>query len=305
MAQGKERSRLTSDSTMRETGEWQTIICAAGNRPLMDAVMSETEATPAGAVRVYEFEIPDNPQPNDPVATTIIAQTETNHGHAGRVYARWLAENYSTAEKVIQAAMQGFTDDLKAQRDERLYVAGMSCIYAGASIAQALGLVAFELPSLREFLCATFRELRTAREETVLVTAAGGYDLHQILGNFVTEHAARKIVTNYFANTGHGRAPTVRLSPALNAQGPVIHISEIQKVMRVDRTVFVQWAHKNKLPGPNIVASMVKTWGALSGKGRYTMGGGTPFSAGDVRTIEIPLTAHGLQAYLPATNPPP
>jgi hypothetical protein len=302
MAQGKERSRLTSDSTMRETGEWQTMVCTAGNRPLMDTVISETEATSAGALRLFEYSIPSDNPPNDTGATKIIAKTDTNYGQAGRVYAKWLAMNYPTAEAVILHAMKAFTDELQARRDERLYIAGIGCIYAGASIAKSLGLVEFTLPELREFLCKTFLELRAAREQTVL-TSAAGYNLPQILGQFITDHGSQKIVTSYFTATGYGKAPLVIITPSNNGPGVVIHIGEQNQAMRIDKGAFVRWARKRNMSGLDIIGCMVKVWQAAHGA-QNILGGGTPFAAGKVTTVEIPLTHPDLQAYLPAPPAP-
>ena len=300
LAQGKERSRLSQDSILRETGEWNTIIMAAGNKPLMDTVLQETDGTAAGALRVFEYRIAAEDQPNDSGATGIIAKAETNHGHAGRVYARWLAANHDTAEKVVQAAMQGFTAELAAGREERLHIAGMACVYAGAAIAHSLGLVEFELPSLRAFLCDTFNELRAAREATLLANP-NGYDLHQHLGRFIVAFSGQKLVTSCFARSGKGK-PLVQIAPSLSGSGVVIQIGVDNKEMRLDRREFVNWARKQNLAGTDLADALVKAWGASYG--RYMLGADTPYAGGLVRTIDLPLTRPDLEDYLPTPSAP-
>lgn len=296
LSQGKGKGRLNADSSLREVGEWDTILISASNYPLMDHIVAKTDGTDAGAVRLFEFNITVPPAPDTSKAARTIAQTKHNYGHAGRLYAKWIAENYSKTDDIVCKIKDLLNKELKAEQAERFYIAGMASILAGAKIANHLKLTKFDVPGLKAFLCTEFLRMRRTRQTAVLVNSAG-YDLEQVLGSFMADGLRHKLVTQWFATAGPKKLPAdfVRWYPQ-DRNRVDMHIAQHEKILRINRAVLNEWCRKRNLPASDVIEAMGSVWGASGG--RRTMAGGTGFGGGQVYCVDVPLVVPELAGYL-------
>ncbi len=290
---GKEKGRLQQDTASREIREWQTLMVVAANRPLMDYVTSETEGTDAGALRVFEYAITVPQLKASATAANVIEQVRHNHGHAGVAYARWLAGNADRAKAVIEAIGTDLNARLDAEQSERFYLAAMSTMLAGARIATRLGIAAFDVPALEAFLIGVFRELREARVRNSLVTQQG-YDLEQLLSQFVSDNLGRRLITDRFGAQG---SPKVVVKWAPTDTKCVLQIGLDDGLMRVSRSSFLEWCRRRNLSGHDIIGAMQKAWDVVVA--RRVIGGGTHYSSGQSWIVDISIAqCPSLLAYL-------
>lgn len=295
LSQGKGKGRMNADTSLKEVGEWDTILIAASNFPLMDHIVAKTDGTDAGAVRLFEFGISRPPEPDTSHAARTIALTKTNYGVAGRTFAKWIAANSDKADKIVCLIKDQLNTELKAEQSERFYIAGMAAMLAGARIAAHIGIVRFDLDYMRDYLCLEFDRMRAARRLSVVVSAEG-YDLQQILGQFMADTLQHKLVTQWFNAPGKPRLPAdwVRWYPT-DRRRVDVHIAQEDAIMRINRGVFNTWSRKKNYAPSDIITALEHIYGAVCG--RRSIGGGTGFST-QVYCIDIPLRLPELVDYI-------
>lgn len=291
LTQGKERSRMRSDTSLRSVGTWETILVCAANKPLIDLLVAQDEGTEAGALRVFEYAITVAPLASNVRSAQTIALAKTNYGRAGEAYGRWLAANAGKAQQLVTMLGADLERALGAEQSERLYVSGMATVLAGAAIASKLGIAAFDQKALRAFLAQEFLRLRAARRRDIVVSSAG-YDLEQVLSLFMSDHARHKMVTNRFGRSG---PKTIQIKWTPQDHSVLVQVSQGDRAMRINRTTFYEWCRRRNLSGPDLVADMASQWGATTG--RWILGAGTGFGGGQIWCVEIPLTRPELAGY--------
>lgn len=295
VVQGKERGRLNSQAEAREVREWDTIFATASNRSLMDYVVSKTDGTEAGALRVFEWNIEMKMPDSDPNAPRHFAAIEDHYGNAGRVYAKFLAANFDEVDKRIYGWLDLITKDLQASQNERFHRAVMACLMTGAWAAKKLGLVDFDLAGLWAFLREQFLRMRVERERTMIV-GRNGYDLHQILAMFCADTAGKRLLTDAFASRGRTAPPRIMHAPPNLAGEVAIHASQADKILRIRRDTFYAWCRNKGLAPTELVHQFTHQWGAV--EARKSLAAGLPYSTGQMWCVDIPCTTPLLEPYL-------
>jgi len=291
--QGKERARMQADTTLREVGEWETMLVFTSNRPCQDYLLARDDGTDSGLARLLEIEMAKVATPYDPVAGQHIKLCETNYGHAGRVYLQYVATHLDEVKTRLAATMKMLSDGLKMQRDERFSVTAMACVLVGAAIARKLDLFKFDINGIYKVLTTAFLTQRDNRSTRTMVSAQGGLDIAEILNRFVYEQADYRLRTDNFGRAGASKV-TMKGVPRGNVVR--LQIAEAPRVLRVSRVAFLEWLHARNLPGSVIIKHLVEKMHAS--EYRKSLGGGTGFGGGTAHVIDVPIPAHGPLADL-------
>ncbi len=291
MSQGKEKARMGSNMQTREAGEWATLMVSCSNFGIMDHVAKITAGTEAGALRLFEYKITHPSMPQDPTATRIIAQASTNFGHAGVIYAKYLAANKDRLTQALDVQLTKIIYDTNASQSERMYSAFIACTMIGARVAKKLGLVDFNLPQIENFLYNVYYTSRKGRKKSLLVSHTG-YQTEDILSGFMSEFMSRKIITKRYTS-GNTRAD-VKWWPQ-DRHRVDIHISQDDALLRFDRELFVAYCDSKNLVGTDVVEHMCRTYNGQELKA--TLAAGTGFASGRRRVVEIPLVLPELESY--------
>jgi hypothetical protein len=296
LGQGKEKSRLNPDASLKESGTWKTILCSTGNRPLMDTVIRRRADTDAGAVRLFEFAISHPQLDLIPAAQKTISGAAAHAGCAGAVYARWLGEHAKSAAGMVESVQNDLQQCILAKQSERFFVSGMACLLVGAAVANGIGLYAFDIPGMRAFLCEAFLKLREARVLELPVNN-GVFDIGRVLADFVAAHTAARLVTNKFARPGPGGGVQVVWLPRDPRVRLAIHVArdEAVPVMRLDRAVLRQWLRSKGYSPSDTLSRMHDEWSAFTH--RAQLGSGTDFATGQTDVIDIFLNSAPLSVY--------
>lgn len=296
LGQGKDRSRLNSDTTLKVTGDWKTILITAGNQRLMDFVVQERPDTDAGALRLFEFQLEHPTLPLNTEAAQTIALAGKNAGNAGRVYAAWLAANSDLVKNLVSAMQTKIQMSLGAAQGERFFVAGIACIMVAATVATGLGLGKFDNGAMMAFLKDAFEKLRQARIKD-LPTNNGVFNIERILAEFIAEHNADRLVTNHFRRTGP-KDPTFNVvwAPRRLVGRLAVHVSISDQRMLIDKALWGKWCRNNRHSHTETFEQMELRWGARVSKGM--IGAGTEYVTGSIYRIELPLTAPELATYV-------
>jgi hypothetical protein len=297
--QGKERARLHSDTTLREVGEWETMLVFTSNRPCQDYLLARDDGTDSGMARVLEIEMAKVTTAYDPLAGQHIKLCETNYGHAGRVFAKYVATHLPEVQAKLATILKSLGTGLEMQQDERFSVTAMACTLVGAAIARKLGLFDFDLKGINDVLTRAFRTQREQRSTRTLVSADGGMDIEEIVNEFIYSQADYRLRTHAFATLGGGRVEAIH-SPKGNVVR--LQIADALKVVRVSRPAFQEWLRDRNRPASTIVEHLKTKMGAL--EHRKVIGAGTGFGGGGLTwCLDIPLTGRLADIVLNTEEP--
>lgn len=296
---GKERARMMQDTTLREQGEWETILLYTSNGSSMDYLWSHDKGTDAGVRRLFEVHLPKVDTPYDGAASQILKLVENNYGHAGRVYAAYLAAHVDEVCALLASTKSAITASLGVQQNERFLVTCMACLLVGASLARKLGLFAFDVRGIHECLRQAFLDMRAANSQQSLITPVAGYDIEELLSQYLYENADYKLHTERFPGAGRTKVD-VLVKPRFDVVR--FQVAEQPGTLRLQRSLFHEWLRDRALPATTVVKQMVADWSAR--EYRQSIGAGTTHAGGQVWVVDVPL-AGPLATYLIASNVTP
>ena len=158
---GREKSRSNQQAGLNSARQWSTMATFASNDSIVDRMqavdtMNGSDATLA---RIFEIRIEDRPT-EDRRNATFFDASRTNYGHAGAIYAEYLAKHHATIAKAVSGLMVKLEDELGVTSEERFWVMAVATLVTGAAIAKSLQLVSFDVTALRAYLLKEFTRMR-------------------------------------------------------------------------------------------------------------------------------------------------
>lgn len=300
---GKERSRLTSKVTQRTPGTWQTIMVAASNDSLMDAVATRNKTTMAGVYRIFEYIVnpaaPGSEGQIDPtVAQRMVSKLNDNYGQIGVEYSRFLGTNLVAVEKHMASTLKGMSEATNMKPDERFWISMISCLMLGASYANHLGFTNIDLTGLKNFLLGNLEKLRKSRSSHTS-DIKNIENVVSILGRFLNEKRARNTITTNFIYRGRGKPAQGLVSVRTDMtklDTVMVHVGTDDKTIRIGRSYLLEWLIHNNHPRQVFFEALAETLKATYTNAR--LGAGTPLAGASEHLIEINLTATPLIDFI-------
>lgn len=287
VSEGSDKLRLDRNASARKVQSWNSLCMITTNQDIMDTVIHMTgKTTDAGAVRLFAF--PLETKYEGPTDNHLLGSFEDNRGTAGAIYAAWLARHADAVQAEYNSFEKSVVDALQPQASERYYVGFVTCILLGAVYAVRLNLVDFDLRALQEFLCRTFNTLR--RERRAEIDTVQSSD--EVLDRFMRAHQQETLVTDKMPTKYNVRfTPHAIRHPHSNAKSIEVHIAIDDKVMRVNRTTYIEWCRKNNIIWKTMRSYMETVWRAVEGQGIIGKSDRTaPPGPDRVRFIEFDLS---------------
>ncbi len=299
MSGGKEKSRMGSDTTLRTSGLWQTLLMSASNQSVLDYIARANKTTTAGLFRVFEYEM-------GPVASTLsmnsaqqaVARLNNHFGQAGLVYAKFLGENYEQIQSDLDRAYDQLEKKLEIKKEERFWVGSITALFMGATYANRLGLTDIDLPALMQFLIRTLKRMRGELKQKP-VNMGDQSAVSNVLQQFFQEKQQKHLLKTDRIHTQRGKpaAGSVKtLSPTDRLDGVQIHIGTESKLMRIAATPFRDWAHEKGYSPNTMVSAMRREFNIKEMQGR--LGSGTAFVSMLEYILEFDLTNPALASLL-------
>lgn len=283
---GKEKSRLAADTSYREPGTWQTLLCSTSNSSILAYVIAQTKTTAAGIYRVFEFDVPKGVtgQISPADAALLIGALNDNYGQAGLLYAQFLGQQHERIAMEVAAISRHIEKQHKVQADERFWLALMATLIAGAGYANECGLTSIDVAALARFLIARFQGMRVQRVESDV-------DIHEdinvigILSRFLNEHANGFTLVTNIVHRPNTKLPV----PATGTVGPSVaiktdptriravrvHVGVDDHWVRIIRAPFVDWLQEQGYTPPLILKQLNDKFHIGQIRGR--LGGGTNY----------------------------
>lgn len=194
MTQGKEKSRLTQQAQAMEVRTWNTLIIAASNESIFDAVGRGAGASDAGVMRVYEMEAtPMETEMSKAAVAHLFASLNDNYGHAGRIYGEWLTTNIDYVRAKMREVSEWLGEKFHQRTEERFWFATMTTLLCGAIFAEKAGLMTVDTKALTKHLYKCLQNLRQEGAEIML-----GSSPRELLIAYLQQHQDRVLVTTEF-----------------------------------------------------------------------------------------------------------
>jgi len=129
---GKERMESGANKERLNLSIWQALCLMSSNTHTVDYLTGARKHSSEGELRrLLEMQMTVELQ-WEPHEIDIIKSLHSNYGVAGPVYAQFLVDNEEVVREVVEATQKWLYKEYKATNDERFWLAGATCLVAGA-----------------------------------------------------------------------------------------------------------------------------------------------------------------------------
>lgn len=295
ITQGREKSRLDSGANLRDSQTWETMLVVASNESIFEAMARRTVGSDAGMVRTFEIEMVEAPYTDLTSAeiTVMFEGLSQHYGHAGRIYAQYLAAHSDEVRKRVQDTFQNVARTMEPA--ERFWYGIITILLVGASIAGKLGLVEIDIKKLYEFLMANLEKLKGRTG-----TMAQESTTKEIFAEYLRDRGDRTLVIDKFSTKAGmaGRValdtlPEIKERPRSN-KCSVVRALDVPQAVRFSTRDFVEWLLARDLNPYGMLEKIEKDLNAK--RMRCVLGVGTEFAGPRVVAMEVDLTAAGSES---------
>jgi hypothetical protein len=294
---GKEKSRLTSRSELKESGIWQTMVISCNNDSMLDHIIQETQTTLAGLYRIFEYAVePAKLRTVDTSEATIrVAKLNNNYGAVGLKYAQWLGENFTQIEADMAALSKQLNVETSSHQEERFWISLIACVLLGARYANTLGYAVFDEPQLKAFMLRSLDTMRTLRgQQTVDLTKS--VNISSIMSSFLKDMQKEgKIIWTDRIHVAVGKPPKPGSPNAVKVikpevqrlNGIVVQIGLDDKLMRISSSAFGEWLKKSGKSRHLLMEALKASMTTTNIVGYLGGGTGLAFSKENILQIDL------------------
>lgn len=263
ITRGEGRKRLRQDASERAAGAWSTFLVTSTNHSIQGKLDGANGNAHAEQVRVFEYAVPAKGSMDE--WRTIHQTLDANYGVAGEVYAAYIAQHIGEIREGIRKVEDTIVKLAKCSGEERFWVSGVACAIFGGMLARKLGLIAFEVQPIFQWVLGQFGQLRDTVAESVL-------DEVTLLGAYLDEFTANRLVVGNEHND-----PLKRIKPFKVPHGELYHRLELDT-----GKLYINQSHlRRELINRNVDYGRFKkaltSQGILVGVRRIVLGKGTEF----------------------------
>ena len=277
MTGGREKSRMNADTSLRESGEWKTLLVSATNESLIDPMNAKNKSTTAGMMRLFEYEVkaPDVKIRDTSYVQRLIGNIEYNFGYAGLTYAKYLGANHEQINEELAQYASDLNEEVDAEQGERLWTSVISVVMKGGEYANRLGLLNIDLPGMKAFLLEVLANMRKEIGKSS-TDMNNELSLSTVLANFLNAHRAQNTLETNRTWVARGKPPKGAIQ-VLNDASRItrlgLHLSREDRVLRISSTFFTEWMAKSGNSRKIFLDRMEKEYGIELKPGR--LGSGT------------------------------
>ncbi len=296
---GREKTRMNTDTTLRESGSWQTILVSASNESLVDPLIKKTGSTTAGLFRMFEYQVPRPVTPVGDVSTVqrLVGKLEDNYGHAGMAYAKFLGANFRRIEDEVGDMQSQLFGEVNASQDERLWIGTMTVVLKGAEYANQLGLTKINLDELKAFLIDTLEGMRAELKKSP-TDMNDEMSLSTILAQFINSTRQNTLITNrtWVARGKPPKGAIMVLNDISRIQRLGVHLSTEDRLLRISSSFFSEWMAEHGHSRKIFLDRMEREYGVEMKAGR--LAGGTELTSVLEHVIWIDMNHPKLAALI-------
>lgn len=244
VSQGRDRERANSSAETIRAQTWKTLLTTASNDSLYDIAAGKLGESDAGVYRIYELRVAKGEFPaHDPVIASAVVDLQTNFGHGGKVYAKWLVDNFERLAPEVNDMRLKIEKAVKSVSAERFWVATITSLVMGAKYANEAKLTAFDIKKLLKYLLDGFVKLRTRTLDSRTQLSP-----RELVAAYAMQHQDRKVTVDWFP-VGRGgdrsRRPVLQGDHHYVRKVSYVESTELG-VVRVSKSDFTTWLRKSK-----------------------------------------------------------
>jgi len=268
------------------------MLIVASNESIFEAMARHGGGSDAGLVRTFEIVVePFEWNRNRAELSLMFEALNSNYGHAGRIYAQYLATHPAEVEKRVKDMFKKLAMVAKMEAQERFWFAIAAILIVGAEIAGELELVKIDVRHLAKFLLANIYRLRGRSADAMALSQPT-----EILAAFMSAYQDRALIVDKYPTP---KANLKHYIPDLTGGIPrsdkiIYHVSRTENLLRVPRNELERWLQYHDLPVYNIMKRFRDELGAR--ELRTKLGMGTKWELPPQKCIEFDLSRFGLSA---------
>ena len=287
IAQGKEKSRLTSNISFRDVGEWSTVITVASNDSLNDYVKLHRAATDAGQMRVVELQVIDPTSSSTSLkdALPIFGALDNCYGVAGEAFAFYLTKNRESLKKTLMNMLAKMEKDpiLKGTaQTQRMRLALAACLVVGAAAAKSAGLCSFNIQAIYDRLMVALKPMVNKKGRVVIDRV----DSKRAILEYIEAFADQINKVEDFPGRGFNAVNVISPPHRLPVRAMV---SDTAGRVRFEQHHFRHWVTKEYGSGTRILEEMRHMKSAKSPRGNLDAGLPSSINARRVRLVEVDI----------------
>lgn len=297
---GKERSRMKSDLSHREVGDWKTLLVSASNDSLIDPMQRQVKGSTAGLYRLFEFQVTRGVKGRKQGAAIdrAVAKLADHYGQPGLMYAQFLGSNAERIEKEVAEFHDALQQELDNKEDERFWFANMTALMMGARYANECGLTAINLDELKAFLIQTLEGMRKEIVDTpndMTNTMSVSNVLAQFLNAMRTRHT---LFTNKIhVGAGKPAAGSIQVKgDTSKLDGIYVQIGQDDRLMRISSTYLGRWLGEHDYSVHAFRKALKEDFGMKVINGRIASG--TSYAGATEYVLELDMNDPRLKGFV-------
>lgn len=273
---GREKSRMNADTSLRESGSWNTLLVSATNESLIDPMTAKNKSTTAGLMRLLEFQVPRSKAGVIDTAKVqrLVGTLEYNYGHVGLEYAKYVGVNYERIYEELEEFEVELSREVNAEQSERFWTSVVAVILKGAEYANSLGFLKLDTIEMKRFLVNVLNEMRkeVGKSSTDMNTELA---ISTVLADFINMNRHNTLETNRtWVSRGKPPKGSIQvLNDTTRIQRLTAHLSREDRLLRISSSYFTEWMGKQGHSRKIFLDKLEKEYGVEIKAGR--LAGGT------------------------------
>ena len=201
---GKERMEAGTNRERVNTTTWSSLAYFTSNIYMLDYMTGVRQHSSEGEIRRFLDWEPSGQLYWEPHEIDVVRSINTHYGHAGVIYAKWLAQNRDVAANMVRKVQARLYEEYDATNDERYWIAGVASVLAGATLAGTKYAGIIDLP-VRQMVD-VFREMINRGRSAL---KSGQKQAEDVLNEYTREFfgqfiVVRKVSGGLLAELGNG-----------------------------------------------------------------------------------------------------
>lgn len=289
VTQGRTKTRLKQSGTERKNNlRWNTIVVSSSNERLANKLGFAKANPEAEQLRLFEYELCRHPV-FEKHADETVTYISNNFGTVGERYIQYLVDHHDTITENLEHTRQRMMELSDAQPEERYWYAVIASAIFGGKIAEALGLIQFDVNRVAQYMMRVVQDMRATMEEKKL-------DYLVLLGSYINEFIQNRLV---MAKYGSGAQShwQVKCYP----RGSLfmrVEMIENNSYLYIDRHHLGAWLHKQKLDIDYMERDLLAQGVLVAPNKKKVLGAHWPENpgSGQITTWQIDANHHALGA---------
>lgn len=297
---GREKTRLNSDSTLKTSGTWQTMMVSASNDTLTDGMARAVGSTTAGLHRLFEYVVPKPQQVTHDVGAVqrLLGKLDENYGHAGLIYAKFLGAHHRRVEAEVAKLQDDLYTEVNVRQEERMWIATMAVLLKGAEYANELDLTDIDVPLLKDFLLDVLAKMRGEVEKSPS-DLNNDMTVSTILAEFLNSTRSRNTLRTSRIHVGRGKPPknAIQILNDVTKLGEIaVQIGRDDGLIRISSTFLTRWMGERNYSRHTFVKKLEAEFGVKIVNGK--LGGGTEMACAMEYLVELDMNHPKLAVFL-------